>query len=139
MQAHLDSGQPARSLALEPEEKLQLRDLHLITGKPALYIANVDEAGLKNGNEYLTRVQEYAAKEGSQVVAVCAAIEAEIALLDEADRLEFLKDLGLDAPGLNRVLRGAYALLGLQTYRSEERRVGDECVSTFRSRWSPIH
>ncbi|HEY9544996.1 MAG TPA: redox-regulated ATPase YchF [Solimonas sp.] len=116
MQAHLDSGQPARSLALEPEEKLQLRDLHRITGKPALYIANVDEAGLKNGNEYLTRVQEYAAKEGSQVVAVCAAIEAEIALLDEADRLEFLKDLGLDEPGLNRVIRGAYALLGLQTY-----------------------
>ncbi|NGY04379.1 redox-regulated ATPase YchF [Solimonas terrae] len=116
MQAHLDSGQPARSLALEPEEKLQLRDLHLITGKPALYIANVDEAGLKNGNDYLTRVKEYAANEGSQVVAVCAAIEAEIALLDEADKLEFLKDLGLEEPGLNRVIRGAYALLGLQTY-----------------------
>lgn len=116
MQAHLNDGQPARSLALEPEEKLQLRDLHLITGKPALYIANVDEAGLKNGNEYLKRVTDYAAKEGSQVVAVCAAIEAEIALLDEADRLEFLKDLGLEEPGLNRVIRGAYALLGLQTY-----------------------
>lgn len=116
VQAHLDSGQPARSLALEPEEKLQLRDLHLITGKPALYIANVDEAGLKNGNDYLTRVTEYAAREGSQVVAVCAAIEAEIALLDDADKLEFLKDLGLDEPGLNRVIRGAYALLGLQTY-----------------------
>jgi GTP-binding protein YchF len=116
VQAHLDSGQPARSLALDAEEKLQLRDLHLITAKPALYIANVDEAGLKNGNEYLTRVQEYAAKEGSQVVAVCAAIEAEIAQLDEADKLEFLKDLGLAEPGLNRVIRGAYALLGLQTY-----------------------
>ncbi|HET8882020.1 MAG TPA: redox-regulated ATPase YchF [Solimonas sp.] len=116
MQAHLDGGQPARSLALEADEKLQLRDLHLITAKPALYIANVDEAGLKDGNAYLTRVQEYAANEGSQVVAVCAAIEAEIAQLDETDKLEFLKDLGLDEPGLNRVIRGAYALLGLQTY-----------------------
>jgi GTP-binding protein YchF len=116
VQAHLDGGQPARSLALEADEKLQLRDLHLITAKPALYIANVDEAGLKDGNAYLTRVQEYAANEGSQVVAVCAAIEAEIAQLDETDKLEFLKDLGLDEPGLNRVIRGAYALLGLQTY-----------------------
>ncbi len=116
MQAHLDSGQPARSLTLDAEENLQLRDLHLITAKPALYIANVDEAGLRDGNEYLKRVQDYAAKEGSQVVAVCAAIEAEIALLDEADRAEFLRDLGLEEPGLNRVIRGAYALLGLQTY-----------------------
>ncbi|WP_028008973.1 redox-regulated ATPase YchF [Solimonas flava] len=116
VQAHLDTGAPVRSLALDAEEKLQLRDLHLITAKPALYIANVDEAGLKQGNAYLTRVQEYAAKEGAQVVAVCAAIEAEIAQLDEADKLEFLKDLGLAEPGLNRVIRAAYSLLGLQTY-----------------------
>ncbi|MGH8444068.1 MAG: redox-regulated ATPase YchF [Solimonas sp.] len=116
VQAHLDTGQPVRSLALEPEDKAQLRDLHLITAKPALYIANVDEAGLKNGNDYLKRVQDYAAKEGSQVVAVCAAIEAEIALLDDADKAEFLKDLGLAEPGLNRVIRAAYDLLGLQTY-----------------------
>ncbi|NKF23620.1 redox-regulated ATPase YchF [Solimonas marina] len=116
VQAHLDSGAPVRAMSLDAEEKLQLRDLHLITAKPALYIANVDEAGLKNGNEYLTRVQEYAKQEGAQVVAVCAAIEAEIAQLDEADKVEFLKDLGLEEPGLNRVIRAAYALLGLQTY-----------------------
>ena len=116
MQAHLDGGNPARSLPLEADEKLMLRDHNLITAKPALYIANVDEAGLKNGNAYLKQVQDYAAKEGSTVVAVCAAIEAEIALLDDADKAEFLKDLGLAEPGLNRVIRGAYSLLGLQTY-----------------------
>ncbi|MFT4047045.1 MAG: redox-regulated ATPase YchF [Solimonas sp.] len=116
VQVHLDGGNPVRSLALDADDKAQLRDLHLITAKPALYIANVDEAGLKNGNEYLKRVQDYAARERAQVVAVCAAIEAEIAQLDEADKLEFLKDLGLDEPGLNRVIRAAYTLLGLQTY-----------------------
>ncbi len=116
VQAHLDAGNPARSLQLDTEEKAQLRELHLITAKPALYVANVDEAGLKNGNEYLTRVQEYAKKEGATVVAVCAAIEAEIAQLDDADKLGFLQDLGLDEPGLNRVIRAAYDLLGLQTY-----------------------
>ena len=116
VQAHLDAGKPARSLSLTPEEKLQLREFNLITAKPALYIANVDEAGLKHGNEYLRQVQDHAAKEGSEVVPVCAAIEAEIAQLDDADKLEFLKDLGLDEPGLNRVIHAAYRLLGLQTY-----------------------
>jgi GTP-binding protein YchF len=116
MQAHLDQGRPARAFEMDAEEKLQLRDLHLITIKPALYIANVDEAGLKDGNDYLKRVQAYAAEEGAIVVAVCAAIEAEIAQLDETDKLGFLQDLGLDEPGLNRVIRGAYGLLGLQTY-----------------------
>ncbi|WP_028081543.1 redox-regulated ATPase YchF [Solimonas soli] len=116
VQAHLDAGKPVRSMALDADDKAQLRDLHLITAKPALYVANVDEAGLKNGNEYLKRVQDYAAAEGAQVVAVCAAIEAEIAQLDDADKTEFLKDLGLAEPGLNRVIRAAYALLGLQTY-----------------------
>jgi len=116
VQAHLDQGLPVRALTLEPEERVQLREFSFITAKPALYIANVDEDGLKNGNDYLKRVQEYAAKEGSEVVAVCAAIEAEIAQLDEADKAAFLSDLGLDEPGLNRVIRGAYHLLGLQTY-----------------------
>ncbi|SEQ16038.1 hypothetical protein SAMN04488038_104138 [Solimonas aquatica] len=116
VQAHLDGGQPARTLTLDVEEKAQLRDLHLITAKPMLYVANVDEAGLKNGNEYLKRLQAHADKEGAQLVAVCAAIEAEIALLDDADKADFLKDLGLEEPGLNRVIRAAYALLGLQTY-----------------------
>ena len=116
VQAHLDTGKPVRALVLEPEEKAQLREFSFITGKPALYIANVDEAGLKHGNDYLKRVQDYAAAEGSQVVAVCAAIESEIALLDDADKQAFLSDLGLQEPGLNRVIRGAYDLLGLQTY-----------------------
>jgi len=114
--AHLNEGQAVRGLNLDTEEKLAIRDLMLITAKPALYIANVDEASLKGGNANLSKVQAYAAKEGAQVVAVCAAIEAEIGQLDEADKNEFLKDLGLEEPGLNRVIRAGYALLGLQTY-----------------------
>ena len=116
VQAHLNTGAPVRALALEPEEKLQIRELMLITAKPALYVANVDEAALKNGNEYLSRLQKYAAKDGADVVPVCAAIEAEIGQLDEADKAAFLTDLGLEEPGLNRVIRAAYKLLGLQTY-----------------------
>jgi len=116
VQTHLDEGKPVRSLALEPEERVQLREFSFITAKPALYIANVDEAGLQHGNDYLKRVQAYAAAEGAEVVPVCAAIEAEIALLDDADKLAFLADLGLEEPGLDRVIRGAYTLLGLQTY-----------------------
>lgn len=116
VQAHLNEGQAVRALNLDADEKLAIRDLMLITAKPALYIANVDEASLKHGNANLSKVQAYAAKEGAQVVAVCAAIEAEIGQLDEADKAEFLKDLGLEEPGLNRVIRAGYALLGLQTY-----------------------
>ncbi|MFA5940031.1 MAG: redox-regulated ATPase YchF [Sinimarinibacterium sp.] len=116
VQAHLDSGAPARSMALTEEERPLVRELQLITAKPALYIANVDEAGLTQGNDYLRRVQEYAAAEGSEVVPVCAAIEAEIAQLDDADKAAFLADLGLEEPGLNRVIRAAYKLLGLLTY-----------------------
>jgi GTP-binding protein YchF len=116
VQAHLDQGKPVRTLALEPDDKLALRDLGLITGKPALYIANVDEAGLKHGNPYIQQVMQYAAKEHAEAVPVCAAIEAEIAQLDDADKADFLKDLGLEEPGLNRVIRAAYKLLALQTY-----------------------
>ena len=112
----LDQGLPARALNAEGDEKLWLRELQLITAKPALYVANVDEAGLRDGNEYLRAVEAYAAKENAVVVPVCAAIEAEIAQLDEADKADFLRDLGLEEPGLNRVIRGAYSLLGLQTY-----------------------
>jgi GTP-binding protein YchF len=116
MQAHLDAGHPARALNTTAEETAQFREFNLITMKPMLYVANVDEAGLKNGNEYLTKVRERAAKEGAELVAVCAAIEAEIAQLDDADKLAFLQDLGLTEPGLNRVIRAGYKLLGLQTY-----------------------
>jgi ribosome-binding ATPase len=112
---HLDTGKPARSLIKDPEEKKLLQELHLITIKPLMYVANVAENGFTD-NPHLDQVRELAAKENSEVVAVCAAIEAEIAQLDEADRADFLKDIGLDEPGLNRVIRAGYKLLGLQTY-----------------------
>ena len=116
VQAHLDQGNPVRSLALDAEEKLALREFGFITGKPAIYIANVDEAALRSGNAYLKQLQDYAAQENADVVPVCAAIEAEIAQLDDADKADFLKDLGLAEPGLNRVIRAAYHMLSLQTY-----------------------
>jgi GTP-binding protein YchF len=112
---HLDAGKPVRSLIKDPEEKRLLRDLHLITLKPLMYVANVSEDGFTN-NPHLDAVRELAESEGSIVVPVCAAIEAEIAQLDEGDRAEFLKELGLEEPGLNRVIRAGYKLLGLQTY-----------------------
>lgn len=111
----LDAGRPARVAGLDAEEKLLLRDINLLTLKPSLYIANVDESGFEN-NPYLDRLQAHAREEGAEVVAVCAKIEAEIAQLDDADKGEFLKDLGFDEPGLNRVIRAGYRLLGLQTY-----------------------
>jgi GTP-binding protein YchF len=112
---HLDAGKPVRSLIKDPEERRLLRDLHLITLKPLMYVANVSEDGFTN-NPHLDAVRELAESEGSIVVPVCAAIEAEIAQLDEGDRAEFLKELGLEEPGLNRVIRAGYKLLGLQTY-----------------------
>ena len=115
IKAHLDEGLPIRSLELEDNELDIMQGLHLITAKPVMYIANVDEDGFDN-NPHLEAVKAYAEKEGAEVVAICAAIEAEIALLDEADKTEFLADLGFDEPGLNRVIRGGYRLLGLQTY-----------------------
>ncbi len=111
----LDQGRPARALALEEADRLLLRDLHLLTMKPVLYVANVAEGGF-SGNPLLAAVEKLAASENAQVVAVCAAIEAEIAQLEDADRAEFLASLGLSEPGLARVIRAAYALLGLQTY-----------------------
>jgi len=111
----LNEAKPVRSLGLDANEHLLLRDFHLLTDKPVMYVANVDESGFVN-NLRLDRVRELAALEGAIVVPVCAAIEAEIAQLDEADRADFLAELKLDEPGLNRVIRGGYALLGLQTY-----------------------
>ncbi len=115
VQSHLDQGNPMRSMVLDDNERADLYNLHLITAKPVMYIANVDESGLEN-NPHLDAVRDLAKKEGAEVVAICAAIEAEIALLDDEDKLEFLADLGLDEPGLNRVIRCGYKLLGLQTY-----------------------
>ena len=111
----LDAVKPVRAMVLTEEEQRDLRDLHLLTSKPVMYVANVSESGFKD-NPLLAAVEKRAAAEGAVVVPVCAAIEAEIAQLDEADRQEFLAELKLEEPGLNRVIRGAYKLLGLQTY-----------------------
>ncbi|MGB7651096.1 MAG: redox-regulated ATPase YchF [Gallionella sp.] len=112
---HLNEGKPARTLALNEEEIFLLKPLCLLTIKPAMYVGNVMEDGFEN-NPYLDRLREHAAKEGAPVVALCAKIEAELADLDDADKLEFLADLGLEEPGLNRLIRTGYELLGLQTY-----------------------
>jgi len=115
VQAQLDQGRPVRGLDLTEDDKAELYDLHLLTIKPTLYVANVNEDGFDH-NPHLDAVRAHAQAEGSEVVPVCAALEAEIAQLDEASRKEFLADLGLDEPGLNRVVRAGYRLLGLQTY-----------------------
>ncbi len=115
VQAHLDEGKPVRSLGLGEEELNELYDLHLITTKPVMYIANVNDDGFEN-NPFLDAVQKHADAEGAVVVPVCAAIEEELIELDAEEAKEFLSDLGLDEPGLNRVIRAGYALLGLQTY-----------------------
>jgi GTP-binding protein YchF len=111
----LDQGQPVRAMPLGDEEMLELRDLHLLTIKRTLYIANVDDDGFDN-NPYLDAVRAHAEKEGAEVVPVCAAIEAELAELEDAEKGEFLAEMGLDEPGLDRVVRAGYHLLHLQTY-----------------------
>ncbi|MEM7430991.1 MAG: redox-regulated ATPase YchF [Pseudomonadota bacterium] len=112
---HLETGEAVRAADLDDNERKVLRELHMITAKPVMYIANVDESGFEN-NPHLDAVREYAKNEGAEVVVICAAIEAEIAVLDEDDKAVFLDDLGFDEPGLNRVIRGGYTLLGLQTF-----------------------
>ena len=112
---HLNEGKPVRTLELSDEEKEIIKPLCLLTIKPAMYVGNVLEDGFEN-NPYLDRLRDYAAQEGAPVVALCAKIEAELADLDDADKREFLADLGLEEPGLNRLIRAAYDLLGLQTY-----------------------
>jgi len=115
IQQALGEGKSVRSLRLDAEELHQIKSYGFITAKPTMYVANVKEDGFTN-NPHLEAVQKYAAADGAPVVAVCAAVEAEIAELDDADKVEFLADLGMDEPGLNRVIRAAYSLLGLQTY-----------------------
>jgi len=112
---HLDQGRPVRSMTLDAAQREMLRELHLLTAKPTLYIANVAEDGF-TGNPQLDTVREIAAAEGAELVAVCAAIEAEIAQLDEADKGDFLAELGLQEAGLDRVIRAGYMLLGLHTF-----------------------
>ncbi|HSM97738.1 MAG TPA: redox-regulated ATPase YchF [Gallionella sp.] len=112
---HLNQGNLARTFKLSDDEKEIIKPLCLLTIKPAMYVGNVLEDGFDD-NPYLDRLREYAAKEGAPVVALCAKIEAELADLDDADKKEFLADLGLEEPGLNRLIRAGYELLGLQTY-----------------------
>jgi GTP-binding protein YchF len=113
--AQLDQGRPVRALDLSKEEHVHLRQFFLITAKPVLYVANVKEDGFEN-NPHLDAVRAHAAKDGADVVALCAAIEAEIADLEDEEKQMFLADMGLDEPGLNRLIRAGYHILGLQTY-----------------------
>ena len=113
--AHLDQGLQVRTLGLDTDELNILKPLCLITVKPVMYIANVDENGFEN-NPLLDSVTARAKQENSPVVAICAKIEAEISELEDEDKILFLSELGLDEPGLNRVIRATYDLLGLQTY-----------------------
>jgi len=112
---HLDSGRLVISMGLDEEQRAAIYELHLLTAKPVMYVANVNEDGFED-NPYLDAVRQRAEDEGAQTVAVCAAIEAELIDLDAAERNDYLEELGLEEPGLNRVIRAGYTLLGLQTY-----------------------
>ena len=113
--AHINLGKPVRTMDLSPEEKILLKELHLLTYKPTMFIANVREDGFEN-NPFLDRVKAYAAEEGAEVVPVCTAFEAEVSQLEDADKADFLAEIGMEEPGLNRVIRAAYKLLSLSTY-----------------------
>jgi len=115
--AHLENEQPARTLELDEESQELLDDLYLLTAKPVLYVCNVDEESVIDGNEHTKRFKEAVADEGAEVILVSAAIEADIAELEtKEERLEFLQEMGLEEPGLNRVIRSSYNLLNLITY-----------------------
>lgn len=115
VRGHLDAGKPVRSMALSDDDLAELRELHLLTIKRTLYIANVNDDGFDN-NPHLDAVRRHAEAEGAEVVPVCAAIEAELAELDDAEKGEFLAEMGLEEPGLDRVVRAGYQLLHLQTF-----------------------
>jgi GTP-binding protein YchF len=113
--AHLNTGEPVRSLNLDKDDAAKIKHMCLMTAKPTMYIANVDEGGFED-NPHLDTVRAIAEKEGAGVVVICAAIEAEIAELDDDEKAEFLEEIGQEEPGLDRVIRAGYELLGLQTY-----------------------
>ena len=115
VKTHLDEGKLVRAMDLDADQHNMLYELHLLTIKPTMYIANVADSGFEN-NPYLDQVKELATAEGSVVVAVCASIESELVDLDEEEKEMFLAEMGLDEPGLNRVICAGYTLLGLQTY-----------------------
>jgi GTP-binding protein YchF len=112
---HLNEAQPLRSMNLTDDELTLLKQLNPLTIKPTMYIANVDEEGFEN-NPYLDAVKEIAAQEGAIVVPICNKLEAEISELEDDEKMEFLAEMGMEEPGLNRVIRAGYSLLGLQTY-----------------------
>lgn len=112
---HLDTGEPVRSMGLDKDDVQRIKHLCLMTAKPTMYIANVDEEGFEN-NPHLDTVNRISNAEGANVVVICAAIEAEIAELDDDEKIEFLQEIGQHEPGLDRVIRAGYQLLGLQTY-----------------------
>ncbi len=114
-EATLNEAKPIRALSLDSEELAAIKPFCFITAKPAMYVGNVTEGGFEN-NPFLDKLKAFAAKEGAPVVAICAKIEAEIADLDDADKTEFLADIGMAEPGLNRLIREAFTMLGLQTY-----------------------
>lgn len=116
LKAHLDAGKPARTFERDEKSAAWIKMMQLLTDKPVMYVANTDEVGVKQGNPYVQAVRDRAAAEGAIVVPICAKIESEIALLEEDDRVVFLQDLGMEEPGLDRVIREAYRLLGLITY-----------------------
>jgi hypothetical protein len=115
LSAHINEGRPARTLIIPDPMMMLVRDLHLLTMKKVLFIANVDEEGFDD-NPLLSEVESIAMSEQAEVVAICNKLEAEIAELEDEERLEFLSDLGMSEPGLDRVIRAGYRLLGLQTY-----------------------
>jgi GTP-binding protein YchF len=112
---HLDLAKPVRSMGLDAEEMALIKPLCLITAKPAMYVGNVSDTGFTN-NPLLDQLAAYAASQNAPMVAICAAIESEIADLDDADKTEFLADMGMEEPGLDRLIRAAFKLLGLQSY-----------------------
>src|SRR5882724_6226148 len=114
-QAALDQAKPVRGIAFSKEELVILKPLCLITAKPAMFVGNVDESGFEN-NPYLDKLRAYAEGQKAPVVAICAKTEAELADMEDADRLMFLQEMGQTEPGLNRLIRSAFTLLGLQTY-----------------------
>ncbi len=111
----LDEAKPVRAMGLDKEEQELIKPLCLITAKPAMYVGNVSDSGFTN-NPLLDKLTEYAKAQNAPVVAICAAIEAEIADLDDADKADFLADMGMEEPGLDRLIRAAFKLLGLQSY-----------------------
>jgi len=116
LQQHLSNGQPARSYPVPDAMQTAFREIHLLTAKPVLFVANIDEAGVAESNDYSRSLDAIAAENRSSAIRICGKIEAELSELEAAEKLEFLADLGISEPGLNQLIRGAYTLLDLITY-----------------------